>query len=101
MTQQIGDVECTSAPRNGIHRPSTTLVQRWSPLRPAGGRTAGYPRAARGQFDTRRSRSGSGASDAHTRGRFAPRRAEAVQAYMRLTVLNLIRDEARRIARRP
>ena len=32
---------------------------------------------------------------------FVPRHANALQAYMRLTVLNIIRDEARRIARRP
>lgn len=32
---------------------------------------------------------------------FVPRHPNALQAYMRLIVLNLIRDEARRIARRP
>ena len=35
------------------------------------------------------------------RGSFTPRHANALQAYMRLTVMNLIRDEARRIACRP
>ena len=35
------------------------------------------------------------------RRNFAPRHSNALQAYLRLTVLNLIRDEARRIACRP
>jgi RNA polymerase sigma factor (sigma-70 family) len=35
------------------------------------------------------------------RSLFTPRHAQSVQAYLRRTVLNLVRDEARRLARRP
>jgi RNA polymerase sigma-70 factor (ECF subfamily) len=87
------DPDSDSASVETLVQRSLPSVERW-----AHGR---LPRAARGQFDTR-DLVQEAALRMLTRGRrFAPRHAKAVNAYLRMTVLNLIRDEARRIARRP
>jgi RNA polymerase sigma-70 factor (ECF subfamily) len=67
-------------------------VQRW-----AHGK---LPRAARGEFDTKDLVQEAAFRMLKRGGRFAPRHSQAVHAYMRQTVLNLIRDQARRFARR-
>ena len=67
-------------------------VQRW-----AHGK---LPRAARGEFDTKDLVQEAALRMLRRSGRFEPRHTQAVHAYMRQTVLNLIRDQARRIARR-
>jgi RNA polymerase sigma-70 factor (ECF subfamily) len=72
---------------------SLPSVERW-----AHGR---LPRAARGQFDTRDLVQEAALRMLKRRGSFAPRHAGAVEAYLRLTVLNIIRDEVRRLNRRP
>ena len=67
-------------------------VQRW-----AHGR---LPRGARGEFDTKDLVQEAALRMLKRGGRFEPRHTQAVHAYMRQTVLNLIRDQARRLARR-
>jgi RNA polymerase sigma-70 factor, ECF subfamily len=67
-------------------------VQRW-----AHGK---LPRAARGEFDTKDLVQEAALRMLRRGGRFEPRHTQAVHAYMRQTVLNLIRDQARRLARR-
>jgi RNA polymerase sigma factor (sigma-70 family) len=94
-------MESAAAPDDRSKRLMTeTLIQKCLPAlnRWAHGR---LPAAARGRLDTRdlvqeavlhliaRSQS------------FEPTTAEAALAYLRKTVLNLVRDEARRLARRP
>ncbi len=68
-------------------------VQRW-----AHGK---LPRASRGDFDTKDLVQEAALRMLKRRSLFTPRHAHSVQAYMRRTVLNLVRDEARRLARRP
>ena len=68
-------------------------VQRW-----AHGR---LPRGSRGDFDTKDLVQEAALRMLKRRALFEPRHAHAVQAYMRRTVMNLVRDEARRLARRP
>ena len=67
-------------------------VQRW-----ARGR---FPRAARRQVDTQDLVQEAALRLLRRGRRFEPRHAFAVQAYMRQTVLNLARDQARRLAHR-
>jgi RNA polymerase sigma factor (sigma-70 family) len=68
-------------------------VQRW-----AHGK---LPRGSRGDFDTKDLVQEAALRMLKRRYLFEPRHANAVQAYLRRTVLNLVRDEARRLARRP
>lgn len=68
-------------------------VRRW-----AHGRV---PRGARGQFDTTDLVQEAALRMLQRRGLFAPRHPGAVEKYLRLTVLNMVRDQARRIASRP
>ena len=72
---------------------SLPAVQRW-----AHGR---LPQAARGQFDTRDLVQEAALRMLKRGDNFVPQHTGAVEAYLRLTVLNVIRDEARRLARRP
>jgi RNA polymerase sigma factor (sigma-70 family) len=68
-------------------------VQRW-----AHGR---LPRAARSRFDTRDLVQEAALRMLGRRGTFVVRHPGAVEAYLRQTVLNVIRDEMRSLARRP
>ena len=68
-------------------------VQRW-----AHGK---LPRGARGDFDTKDLVQEAALRMLKRRYLFEPRHAHSVQAYMRRTIMNLVRDEARRLARRP
>ena len=68
-------------------------VQRW-----AHGK---LPRASRGDFDTKDLVQEAALRMLKRKSLFTPRHAHSVQAYLRRTVLNLVRDEARRLARRP
>lgn len=68
-------------------------VQRW-----AHGK---LPRGSRGDFDTTDLVQEAALRMLKRRALFEPRHPHAVQAYMRRTVMNLVRDEARRLARRP
>jgi RNA polymerase sigma factor (sigma-70 family) len=68
-------------------------VQRWAHRR--------LPRTSRGDFDTKDLVQEAALRMLKRRALFRPRHAQSVQAYLRRTVLNLVRDEARRIARRP
>lgn len=67
-------------------------VQQWARRR--------LPRAARGNFEPQ-DLVQEAALRMLKRRQFEPRHAQAVQAYMRQTMLNLIRDDARRLACRP
>ena len=98
MIQEIDAAATPEAPESDVA--IDTLVQGCLPAvqRWAHGR---LPRAARGQFDTVDIVQEAALRMLRRGGRFVPRHSEAVKAYMRLTVLNIIRDEARRIARRP
>lgn len=68
-------------------------VRRW-----AHGR---LPRGARGLSDTTDLVQEAALRLLQRRGQFTPRHAGSVQRYMRQTVLNLVRDEARRLSSRP
>jgi RNA polymerase sigma-70 factor (ECF subfamily) len=68
-------------------------VQRW-----AHGK---LPRGSRGDFDTKDLVQEAALRMLKRRSLFEPRHAHSVQAYLRRTVMNLVRDEARRLARRP
>jgi len=68
-------------------------VQRWAHRK--------LPRASRGDFDTTDLVQEAALRMLKRRSLFTPRHAQSVQAYLRRTVLNLVRDEARRLARRP
>jgi len=68
-------------------------VQRWAHRK--------VPRSSRGDFDTKDLVQEAALRMLKRRSLFRPRHAQSVQAYLRRTVLNLVRDEARRIARRP
>jgi RNA polymerase sigma factor (sigma-70 family) len=68
-------------------------VQRW-----AHGK---LPRGSRGDFDTTDLVQEAALRMLKRRSLFEPRHAHSVQAYLRRTVMNLVRDEARRLARRP
>ena len=68
-------------------------VQRWAHRK--------VPRASRGDFDTKDLVQEAALRMLKRRALFRPRHAQSVQAYLRRTVLNLVRDEARRLARRP
>jgi len=68
-------------------------VQRWAHRK--------IPRTSRGDFDTKDLVQEAALRMLKRRSLFRPRHAQSVQAYLRRTVLNLVRDEARRIARRP
>ena len=59
------------------------------------------PAAARGRFDTRDFVQEAVLHLIARSAVFEPTTAEATLAYLRKTVLNLVRDEARRLARRP
>jgi RNA polymerase sigma factor (sigma-70 family) len=59
------------------------------------------PRGSRGDFDTKDLVQEAALRMLKRRFLFEPRHAHAVQAYMRRTIMNLVRDEARRLARRP
>src|SRR5688500_7760468 len=72
---------------------SLPAVRRW-----AHGR---LPRSARGQYDTTDLVQEAALRVLQRRGQFFPRHAGAVQRYIRLTFLNLVRDHARLVARRP
>lgn len=68
-------------------------VQRWAHCK--------LPRGSRGDFDTTDLVQEAALRLLKRRSLFRPRHQQSVQAYLRRTVLNLVRDEARRIARRP
>jgi RNA polymerase sigma-70 factor (ECF subfamily) len=68
-------------------------VQRW-----AHGK---LPRGSRGDFDTKDLVQEAALRMLKRRSLFKPRHTQSVQAYLRRTILNLVRDEARRLARRP
>lgn len=68
-------------------------VQRWAHRK--------VPRGSRGDFDTKDLVQEAALRMLKRRSVFRPRHAHSVQAYLRRTVLNLVRDEARRLARRP
>ena len=95
MVQRI-DVEDASAESTSVD----TLVQGCLPSmqRWVHGK---LPRGSRGDFDTKDLVQEAALRMLKRRSLFTPRHANAVMAYMRRTVLNLIRDEARRLARRP
>lgn len=59
------------------------------------------PQAARGRFDTRDFVQEAAIRTLARLDVFEPRHPAALEAYMRRAVLNLVRDEARRLARRP
>lgn len=59
-----------------------------------------FPRVARPEFDTQDLVQEAALRMLSRGNRFEPRHANAVQAYMRQTVLNLARDRARRLAHR-
>src|SRR5262245_9861635 len=100
MRQDI-DVEEPSA-TDATAKPNSvdTLVQHCLPSvqRWAHGK---LPRASRGDFDTKDLVQEAALRMLKRRSLFTPRHAHSVQAYLRRTVLNLVRDEARRLARRP
>jgi RNA polymerase sigma-70 factor (ECF subfamily) len=75
-----------------VHR-CLPSVQRWAHRK--------VPRASRGDFDTKDLVQEAALRMLKRRSMFRPRHAHSVQAYLRRTVLNLVRDEARRLARRP
>jgi RNA polymerase sigma-70 factor (ECF subfamily) len=68
-------------------------VQRWA--------RGKLPRGSRGDLDTTDLVQEAALRMLKRRALFEPRHAHSVQAYMRRTVMNLVRDEARRLARRP
>jgi RNA polymerase sigma-70 factor (ECF subfamily) len=68
-------------------------VQRWA--------RGKLPRGSRGDFDATDLVQEAALRMLKRRALFEPRHPHAVQAYMRRTVLNLVRDEARRLSRRP
>jgi len=59
------------------------------------------PAAARGRFDTRDFVQEAAIRTLARLDVFEPRHPAALEAYMRRAIINLVRDEARRIARRP
>jgi RNA polymerase sigma-70 factor (ECF subfamily) len=77
-----------------------TLIQKCLPAlkRWAHGR---LPAAARGRFETRDLVQEAVLHLIKRSQAFTPTTVEAAQAYLRKTVLNLVRDEARRLSRRP
>ena len=77
-----------------------SLVQAAS-RRCSDGPTANCPERSRGDFDTKDLVQEAALRMLKRRSRFEPRHAHSVQAYLRRPVLNLVRDEARRLARRP
>jgi RNA polymerase sigma-70 factor (ECF subfamily) len=93
-------IELVLSARNGDHLALEALLERCLPplKRWAHGR---LPARARGTLDT-----GDLVQDAamHVLARldkFEPRHVGAMQAYLRITVINRIRDEIRRVGRRP
>jgi RNA polymerase sigma-70 factor (ECF subfamily) len=99
MRQDV-DVLKSSAAETADSTSVDTLVQHCLPSvqRWAHGK---LPRASRGDFDTKDLVQEAALRMLKRRSLFTPRHAHSVQAYMRRTVLNLVRDEARRLARRP
>ena len=99
MCQAIDVANPSNDPGSDPKPPVDLLVQRCLPSvqRWAHGK---LPQAARGEFDTKDLVQEAALRMLKRSGRFEPRHTQAVHAYMRQTVLNLIRDQARRLARR-
>lgn len=95
-------IDVANAPSDGVVDSMSvdTLVQRCLPSvqQWAHGK---LPRGSRGDFDTKDLVQEAALRMLKRRFLFEPRHAHAVQAYMRRTIMNLVRDEARRLARRP
>jgi RNA polymerase sigma-70 factor (ECF subfamily) len=100
MRQDIDDDADGSADRAAESQSVDTLVQGCLPSvqRWAHGK---LPRGSRGDFDTKDLVQEAALRMLKRRGLFEPKHANAVQAYLRRTIMNLVRDEARRLARRP
>lgn len=93
VAEASSDVPADTASVDTLVQRCLPSVQRW-----AHGK---LPRGSRGDFDTKDLVQEAALRMLKRRALFSPRHAHAVQAYLRRTVLNLVRDEARRLARRP
>jgi|RhiMethySRZTD1v2_1073278.scaffolds.fasta_scaffold00121_66 RNA polymerase sigma-70 factor, ECF subfamily len=100
MRQDIDDAEAAGTETAPESKSVDILVQHCLPSvqRWAHGK---IPRGSRGDFDTKDLVQEAALRMLKRRSLFKPRHAHSVQAYLRRTVLNLVRDEARRLARRP
>jgi RNA polymerase sigma-70 factor (ECF subfamily) len=89
----VADATTDSASVDVLVQRCLPSVQRWAHRK--------VPRGSRGDFDTKDLVQEAALRMLKRGSAFRPRHAHSVQAYLRRTVLNLVRDEARRLARRP